>query len=301
MLKCALPSSFTISDTSLESLKNYYEIQVYDPKNYNLEGIDVAVGSMNLIVPSSLKLLQLLSAGYDALDLSRLKKFNTRLCNASGTTSVAIAEFVIGILLLKYKQLDRFIDQQKANYWKQYHDLKEFTDKNIAILGTGSIGKEIAKRLNAFGCSITGYNSNGRSIEEFSNVHSISVLKNEIKNYDIVISCLPLNEGTRHLFDREMLLSMKKNAILVNVGRGGVVSLDAVLEVIDTHLGYVLFDVVEIEPLPADCPLWNHPKALITPHISYASDYRQQRLETLIVNNLLSFAKEMTLENEIII
>lgn len=297
MISCAISKTIKLSNKGLNRLKQYYNLSIYETSEEIENAVEVIVGTPPKQIPNGLKFVQMIAAGFDAVDVDAYKSQGIHIANGSGTTSIAIAEFVVAMLLLKMKRLDTFYEQQKEALWNPITELMEFTDLNIAILGTGHIGYEIARRLEPFGAHITGYNSNGRFIEGFKNTHALTNFKAVVQEYDVVICALPLNDQTYHFINLNILHKMKQDAIIVNVGRGAVIDLEAVIEVMDNKLKYVLLDVFETEPLPQNHPLWKHPKAFITPHISYASNYRNQRIESLIVDNLIRYATGESLRN----
>lgn len=291
----------------LEQLKSWG----YTPKQYNPEETidyawpEVISGSIDFDFSkpsqySNLKLIQLHSAGYDKVSLEDAKNNNISVCNARGAYSIAIAEYVIWRILDVYKNVREYEQLQKDKVWTQSRRMFSLMNKRIAILGTGSIGQEIAKRFKPFHTHLTGFNTNGRSIDHFDETEQLNQLASLINTYDIVIIALPLNDDTKGLFNKELLLKMKPESTLVNIGRGQILVEQDLKEVIDHHLRAVVLDVFETEPLSEDSFLWSHPKAYITSHVSFNDDYTPTTRSAVIMENLRRYAQKEPLINVIV-
>lgn len=280
-----------------------YQIEVYE--QLINQTADVVVGNFdqdtNIIFQiKGLSYLQLLSAGYDQLDLDKMKEHSIQLANARGVYSIPIAEYVVGKILAFYKKDSLFVEQQKEKNWNRIRELLELTNKTVGLLGTGSIAQETAKRLKGFDCKIIGLNTNGRDVEYFDQCYSFENIDALLSQSDIVICTLPLNEQTHHIMNKEKFLKMKQDAMFINIGRGAEVNEQDLVEILDTHLSQVVLDVFEEEPLPKSSPLWSHPKVVITPHISNASDLINERRKQLVIDNLLRFIRNEKIKNKIV-
>lgn len=235
-----------------------------------------------------LKWIQLTWAGADKY--TKMKDFPDKLLltNASGAFGKIISEYVIGNLIALYRSFPFYWENKQHHIWKEKDSADTIYGKNVLILGTGDIGKNIASRLQAFGTRITGVKRNASSFslqEGFDRVYSISMLDELLPEMDIVISCLPDTEETRGLLTFKRLESMKKAAVLVNVGRGSLVrneDLEAVLE--QGHLKGVIMDVSETEPLPSSSSLWDRDNVIITPHIAGPSAGENKTIQGMIWN-----------------
>ena len=232
-----------------------------------------------------LKFIQCVMAGIEHLPLDYIREHNIELRNASGVYSIPIAEYVVGGILQIYKDSIGYYKKQTAHTWEKNRNLLELTNKRIYILGTGSIGCEIAKHLKAFDCNIIGFNRSQNKSNYFDEVHSISEFAKLAQHADIIISALPLDNSTYHLINNDVLSSLNQNAVLVNVSRGAIINSEALASNISNIKGAVL-DVFEDEPLPETHPLWNAPNVIITPHNSFVGDQNNQRLNALIMSNL---------------
>jgi len=243
----------------------------------------------------NLKFIQLTSAGLDRVPVKYIEEHGINLFNAAGVYSVPMAEWVILKILEIYKQSRQFYEAQAVNKWQKRNGLLELAGKTAAIIGFGSVGMEIAKRLNAFGVHITGVDTRGIEAEEACLAEGFCKpfeLDSVLGKSDIVILTLPLNEYTRHLMNSGRFAAMKQESVLINVSRGGVIDEAALIENLKAgkFLGAAL-DVFEEEPLQADNALWDFGNLIITPHNSYVSEKTNERLFSLIVSNLSKIAK----------
>ena len=292
--------------------KNKIEVDTIDQKDFveyqyeqNVENYDILVGGMDLENLNyerfkSLKVIHTISAGYDYLSMEMLRKNNIMLLNASGVYSVPIAEWVVGLILLNYKNFTTFYDNKQHKVWEQTSSLKELTNKKVLVFGTGSIGKEISKRLKPFDCDIDGVNSNGRSVDEFEKCYNLDTAKQVLKEYDILVFALPSNKHTKEYVNTDFLKNLSENVILINVGRGDLVNEADMVDFLKAHQEVKVFlDVTNIEPLPQTSELWTLENSFVTPHNSFASDYYKVRLQNLIFNNLINLKNKKQVINKI--
>ncbi len=270
-----------------------------------LNQIDVLVGGfelgdLDISQYNNLKAVQTVSAGYDYLQLSKIKENDVKLMNASGVYSVPIAEWVIGQILLEYKKFLQFHENQKKRFWSPTNSLSELTDKRVLIFGTGSIGGEIAKRLAPFDCHVDGVNSNGRRIHGFQTCYALNDVLSIVNQYDILVFALPSNKYTQQYVDHRFLDKVNQSAILINIGRGDLMVETDLINHLKANVHTKAFlDVTPDEPLSQDSELWELENSFITPHNSYSSEYYMKRLRDLIVYNLINIKNNKETKNDI--
>ncbi|MEJ5306937.1 MAG: NAD(P)-dependent oxidoreductase [candidate division WOR-3 bacterium] len=241
----------------------------------------------------NLKFIQLTSAGFDRVPLEYIKKKRIKIFNAKGVYSIPIAEMVILKILEIYKKSRKFEKAQTKHKWEKIRDLEELSDKNIGILGFGDIGKEIAKRLKPFGvrifvCDIK--KSINNLIEKF---YCFDELNNFLKNIDVLILSLPLNETTKGLIDYERMNLLKDGCVLINISRGEIVVEKDLTKLLKKNkFKGIYLDVFEQEPLNKNSPLWDFENVLITPHNSFVSEKTNERLFNLIYQNLKTLKRK---------
>lgn len=249
--------------------------------------------SHNINEFSRLKFIQLTSAGFDRVPIETIKERKIELHNARGVYSIPMAEWVIFRVLEHYKQGSFFRNEQNAVQWNKHRGLRELANTYVAIVGAGNVGKEVAKRFQAFGAEITGFDIHDNKTEGFNHMFLIKHLREYISKYDIIVVTAPLLPSTKGLINREILLAMKKNATLINISRGGLIDEQSMCDVLTKRQDlYAALDVFETEPLPADSPLWKLKNTAISPHNSFVGDGNNERMFNLSYNNLKVFIEK---------
>ncbi len=226
---------------------------------------------------TNLKLIQLTSAGLDRVPLEYIKNHGIELRNAAGVYSIPMAEFVIGGILQLYKQSRFFAENQARHKWEKHRGMLELSGKRVCILGCGDVGREIAKRLNAFGCRVTGINRTVRKIEKFDEILPLSELESTAKDCDILVCGIALTPQTRGIVSKAVFESLSKDAVFVNVARGALADEEALIEWLRGG-GRAVLDVFEEEPLSDQSPLWDMENVILTPHNSFVGDGNRARL-----------------------
>ena len=192
------------------------------------------------------------------------------LTNASGAFGRTISEYVLGGILTMYRNFPAYREQQKQAVWRTVGAERTLYGRTVLILGTGDLGSNVAKRLRGFGTVNIGVRrAAGETLPYFDEVRGIAELDELLPQADIVIGCLPNTPGTAGLLTETRLRRMKQDALLVNVGRGTLLSTAELAAVLaDGHLSGAVLDVCDTEPLPPSSPLWGMENVLLTPHVS---------------------------------
>ena len=235
---------------------------------------------------TSLRYIQLTSAGFDRVPMDYVKQHGIEIHNARGVYSIPMAEFAVSGVLQLYKQSGYFHENQKAHKWEKHRGLLELFGKNVCIVGCGSVGTECAKRFKAFGCSVTGVDVKPYQNKVYDTMLPLDSLDNVLTNADVTILTLPLTEETRHFINADRFAAMKRGAVLVNIARGAIIDTNALITALNTHLGGAILDVFEEEPLDEHSPLWDMENVILTPHNSFVGDGNHERLFNLILKNL---------------
>ena len=234
---------------------------------------------------TNLRLIQLTSAGLDRVPLDYIRAHGIELHNAAGVYSVPMAEFAVCGILQLYKQSRFFAANQAQHKWEKHRGLLELSGKRVCILGCGDIGREIAKRLKAFDCRITGVNRTVRVLPDFDEILPLDKLPDAVAACDILICCIALTPGTRGIVSKEVFDRLPAGAVFVNVARGALAD-EAALTAWLQSGGHAVLDVFEEEPLPETSPLWDMKNVILTPHNSFVGGGNRARLWKAIKENL---------------
>ncbi|MFO7923160.1 MAG: glyoxylate/hydroxypyruvate reductase A [Bacteroidales bacterium] len=216
-----------------------------------------------------LKTISSMGAGVDHLVNDPLLPENIKIVRiADPMLSQDMYEFSLAVIMNRLRLLTNFRENQIKGVWKRKRYLR-ISDIHIGIMGTGVIGNHIASQLHKSGFSISGWSRTAGQKVAYKKYHGQQQLPDLLENSDILICLLPLTPATAGILNRDNLQRLPKNAWLINLGRGGHLVDDDLIEVLDSgHLDGANLDVFRKEPLPADHPFWSHPKIFITPHIA---------------------------------
>lgn len=213
------------------------------------------------------------------------------MTNGSGTNAANIAEHVLAMMLAFARELPRFIRDQQARRWRSWDAgdkaIFDLGGSKVLCLGTGNIGQEVARRLSAFDCDVVGASRSGLDAPGFQRTVRIDDIGEELADADHIVNSLPMTATTDKIVNREMISGMKRGARFYNVGRGGTVDQDALVEALQNgHIAAAGLDVMTPEPLNDDSPLWDMPNVIITGHTAGDSPKSHQRMKDLIVEQL---------------
>lgn len=271
-----------------------------------VEKADVIIGNLppaRLQNAKNLKWMQLNSAGTNGYLEQEIFKGQAQLTNATGSYGLAISEHMLGVMLYFYKRLNQYHQNHKARLWRDEGVVRSVEGARVLIVGLGDIGGEFAKRLKALGAVTVGVRrSDTRKPEYLDELYLTEELDRLLPEADVVAIAVPGLESTAKMFDKKRLSLMKKDALLINVGRGTVVDTDALCALLDEgHFMGVALDVTDPEPLPEDHRLWGYPNVLITPHVSGGYHLRQtyERILGIAVKNLALFVNGKELDNQV--
>jgi phosphoglycerate dehydrogenase-like enzyme len=240
----------------------------------------------------SLRVIQTLTAGYDDY-LAALGQLPSGvvLCNAAGVHDASTAELAVGLTLASLRGFAGFVRAQDEGAWLHArHD--SLADRRVLLVGVGSVGAAIARRLEPFEGDLTRVGRTPRS-----GVRGTSELGTLLPSAEVVMLAVPYSDGTHHLVDREFLAAMPDGALLVNVSRGAVVQTDALVAELENGRLRAALDVTDPEPLPPGHPLWRAPNVLISPHVGGDTTAFLPRAWALLQRQLDTFASGDRLDN----
>ena len=216
----------------------------------------------------NLRLLQTRSAGTDQYQRPGVLPEGVTLLSASGAYGHCVSEHMFAMLLSLMKRLPSYRDRQRVGIWSDLGPVKTLAGARVLCVGTGDLGSSFARLCKALGAGTAGIRRDAaKPAEGIDGMYPMDRLDDLLPHADVVALMLPHAADTARLMDRRRLLLMKKDAILLNGGRGTAVDCEALAEVLEGgHLWGACLDVTDPEPLPADHPLWKQERAVLTPH-----------------------------------
>lgn len=233
-----------------------------------------------------------------------------KLSNMRGLFSDVVADHALAMVLCFARNFHVYLRQ---NHWSPAGNLQmvadfisgpgvvsevdrahqHLSDLTLGVIGTGSIGREILRRANAFGMALMGVDPVVRDAPELSlKIGAMDELKGLLNASDYVVIAAPHTPETENLFRRSLLREMKRTAVLINIGRGAIVNLGDLTAALEAgEIRGAGLDVFEIEPLPAEHPLWRMPNVILTPHVAASSPRIAERHLATLLENLRRFAR----------
>jgi phosphoglycerate dehydrogenase-like enzyme len=239
-----------------------------------------------------LEVIQLMSAGADAWT-GRVPDGVT-LCDARGVHDSSTSEWVLAAVLASVRRFVEFGRAQAERRWA-YTETDELAGKRVLIVGSGSVGGAVSRRLAPFEVEVTHVARRARD-----GVHSVDELPALLPDADIVVLIVPLTPATRGMVDAAFLRRLHDGALLVNAARGPVVDTDALVAELASGRLRAAVDVTDPEPLPPGHPLWDVPGLLLTPHVGGTVPGLRRRAFGLAGDQLRRYVAGEPLENVVV-
>jgi glycerate dehydrogenase len=292
-------------DLSWENLKKLGEVSIYD-RTLESEVVErisdseivitnkVIIGKEVFEKCKNIKYVGVTATGYNVVDTNLAKELGVTVTNVPAYSTDSVAQLVFSFILEHCQNVSKYTESVKSGTWVNSKDFSyqkfpiiELAGKSLGIIGFGAIGKKVAEIGNAFGMNVL-VNTRSPSADKI-NVNFVS--KEEIfKNSDFLTLHCPLNEETDELVNEKTLNLMKKSAILINTGRGGLVNEKDLANALNLEkIAGAGLDVLSTEPPKEDNPLLNAKNTYITPHVAWASYEARKRLMDVTINNVKSF------------
>ncbi|XP_050236873.1 glyoxylate/hydroxypyruvate reductase HPR3 [Mercurialis annua] len=238
------------------------------------------------------------SAGLNQIDIPECRRRGIAIANTGDVYSADVADLAVALLIDVLRNISACDRYTKQGLWSskgEYPLGHKLSGKRIGIVGLGSIGYEVAKRLEAFGCYIS-YNSRKRkpyvSYTFYSNVCELAA------DCDALIICCGLTDQTFHMIDKEVLLALGKNGVIVNIGRGSIIDEKELVRcLVEGEIAGAGLDVFEHEPLvPRE--LVSMDNVVLSPHVAVLTPESMKQLSELVVGNLEAFFEKKPLLSE---
>jgi phosphoglycerate dehydrogenase-like enzyme len=265
-------------------------IRVWLPEHDEVEVVVLPFGVPSARMPvlaklPRLRLIQLMSAG--AENIIPFVPSGVTLCNARGAHDPAVAEWITAVILAQVRQLPRFLAAQQAGTWDPVRS-ESLAGTTVLIVGYGSIGEAVERRLAPFGVTIERIARRPRP--GVPRVISMDGLPEVLPRADIVILLVPVTPATTGLVDAHFLARLHDGALLVNAARGSIVDTAALLAELSSGRLRAALDVTDPEPLPEGHPLWSAPGLLLTPHVAGAMTTTMSQVMALVKDQLARYA-----------
>ncbi len=246
---------------------------------------------------TKLRLIQVGGAGVDGLLPASGLADSVVVTNASGSHEPEMAEFAIATMFALAYRLPDYVDQQREKVWKQRMP-RALEGSTMCVVGLGTIGTAIATRAAALGMRVTGVRRSGAPVEGVSKVVTMDERIDAITGANVLVVVAPLTDETRGLIGPDELAALAPRATMVDVSRGGVSDIDAVVAALASgQLSGAAIDVFEPEPLPSSSPLWDVPNLLLTPHAAGNSRTYVSRWAQTLASNLDALESDRPLQN----
>lgn len=244
-----------------------------------------------------LKLIAVAATGVDNIDLDYCKQRGIAVCNARHYARNSLPEHVLLLMLALRRNLTAYLDDVRAEKWQQAgqfclldHPIHDLHGATLGIIGYGFLGRAVGDLARALGMKLLIAERKGAQTIRSERVAFDQVLKGS----DVITLHCPLTDETRNLIDREELQMMRRDALLINTARGGLVNETALLQaLLDSLIGGAAFDVLGEEPPRHGNPLLEArlPNLIVTPHIAWASREAMQTLVDQLVDSLEAFVR----------
>lgn len=235
----------------------------------------------------NLKFISALSSGVDYINIKAAAKLGIKVSNLRGANSESVAEHIWGLILGLSKKINESHRGLKDGRYEFLHYAGiELQGKTIGILGFGEIGSRVARIAKGFDMKIIAYNRSEKIAQGITFVDLNSVLKQS----DVVVVCLPVNQDTLGILDVEKLKLMKQRSILVSISRESLIDKEAVLELLSDKklFGFAMESDINTQP---DSRFYNFENVIITPHTAFFTNESEEKSNNMAVENVMLFAQ----------
>ncbi|MFM1712355.1 D-2-hydroxyacid dehydrogenase [Aeromonas salmonicida] len=258
----------------------------------------VRIGAPELAQLPDLKLIALAATGSDNVDLEACRAANVGVCNIRNYSGPSVPEHAMALMLALSRNLFAWRQSLLEGRWQQSgqfcffdHNIMDLHGKQLGIIGKGTLGQALGERAQGMGMIVRYAQSQIGASHDEDRLPLDALLQSS----DVVSLHCPLTPYTRNLIGERELALMKPGALLINVGRGGLVDEAALIKALaNGRLGGAGFDVASVEPPPPDHPLMQalqYPNFILTPHVAWASEESMQRLADQLIDNINAFAE----------
>jgi glyoxylate reductase/D-3-phosphoglycerate dehydrogenase len=249
----------------------------------------------------NLKLVQLLTAGFDVVDVPGLAELGVKVANNGGSNAISVSEHAVSLMLMVYRKLTEAWTNTKEGHWREKIDQlpfrSEINGKTVGIIGFGNIGRQVARRLQGWDVDLLYYDvvemMPGRDKELGAKATPFNDL---LKKSDIVTMHVPLNKSTRGMIGEREFGLMKETAVFINTCRGPVHNEKALIKALNSgKIAGAGLDVLEKEPTDPNNPLLKMDNVVVTPHWAGGTSEGNERAMRFAMSNFTRLAEGRTL------
>ncbi|MDO4466910.1 MAG: D-2-hydroxyacid dehydrogenase [Bacillota bacterium] len=298
-------STIQLSDNILEKIKemgDYFYIPRAELSKENVQDVDICIGNVPVtLVPEmkNIKWLQLDSAGSD--QYAKLLPPEAILTNGSGTFGASIAEHILMVVLMAFRNMPFYSVSKPMHRYQRIIQNRLIQSSTFLILGTGDLGSEFAKRVKLLGGKTIGLKRVPVDfLENFDTIDTLDHLEKYLDQADVVVLTLPNHPSTTHIINKGTLSKMRKDTVLVNVGRGNAINENDLYQaLVNQEIACACLDVFEKEPLAQDSPLWDLENVIITPHVAgnYANTVTFELFYKIVEENIQHYIRKEPMRN----
>ena len=301
-------------DLSWDEMATLGDLKVYDRTSQEellvrAEGAEALITNKTLITGDDmdalpqLKYIGVLATGYNVVDIASAKQKGIVVTNIPAYSTNSVAQMVFAHILNITQRVGHYADENARGRWSDSvdfsywdTDLVELNGKKMGVVGFGNIGQATARIAQAFGMEVYAYSSK----PQFTLPSGIKKMELDelFAECDVVSLHCPLTPDTKEMVNAERLKTMKRNAILINTGRGPLVNEQDLADALNE--GWIAgagLDVLSVEPSVKDNPLLSAKNCFITPHIAWATKEARTRLMDIAVNNIKSYLGGCVINN----
>ncbi len=296
--------ALTLGDVNFDRFKKFGDVIIYQTTSPNetlkrVKDADIVVTNKVVINKevmdnSNIKFIQIAATGMNNVDLEYAKKKGIIVKNVAGYSTNSVIQHTFALVLSLLNRICYFDKYTRESYpdskiFTHIVNWFEINGKTWGIIGLGEIGRGVANLAKSFGAEVIYYSTSGKN--QNSNFKRVD-LEELLKTSDIISIHAPLNENTKNLLNKNNLNLIKNGAILVNVGRGGIINEKDLSEILEKKDIFVGLDVFEKEPIDKNNPLLKFKdKTILTPHVAWTSKEARKKLMDGIYRNIEEFIK----------
>ncbi len=306
-MKIVILDALTFGETSLKGFDALGDVSVYQTTTAdetlariaNAEVIvtnKVVITREHLLTCKDIRLICVAATGMNNVDLEAAKELGVSVKNVAGYSTDSVVQHTFAMLLYLMEHSSYYDEYVKNGAWQKSpvfahvgRPFFELRGKKWGIIGLGEIGRSVARVAEAFGAKVSYYSTSGNNCNGDYERLSLGEL---LESCDVISIHAPLNASTQNLLGYDQLLTCKEGAVILNLGRGGIVDEEAVARIVDERHLFFGLDVLEKEPMREGHPLLHvkHPERLhLTPHIAWTSVEARERLIAATIENITSF------------